>query len=229
MRKKLTGIAAALLFLAAAAGCFLAGEKLTEKLEYKETSGEVKKGCIVLDAGHGGSDSGKIGVNGAEEKVINLSIVKKIKGILEESGYEVVLTRESDDRLGNSQAEDLRKRVSIMDEAKPILAVSIHQNSYHDPAVFGAQVFYHPESEKGKLAAETIQEAFLELNPANTKKAKSNHTYYILKKTAVPVVIAECGFLSNYEEAEKLSDEGYQDKAARAVAAGITTFAEMQK
>ena len=63
-----------------------------------------------------------------------------------------------------------------------------------------------------------------EIDPDNTKAAKPNRTYYILKKTEVPVVIAECGFLSNYEEAEKLADEEYRQKLAEAVAKGILEY-----
>ena len=78
----------------------------------------------------------------------------------------------------------------------------------------------------GKRAAELIQAAFREADPGNTKKAKGNSTYYILKKTEVPVVIAECGFLSNREEAVKLADEEYQQEMAEAAAKGVMRYLE---
>ena len=111
-----------------------------------------------------------------------------------------------------------------MNESDADLAVSIHQNSYHEENVSGAQVFYYTTSEEGKTAAEILQNALLEVDPENKKREKSNNTYYILKKTEIPTVIVECGFLSNYAEAEKLSDEAYQEKIAQAVVKGIKSF-----
>ena len=113
-----------------------------------------------------------------------------------------------------------------MNKEKPDLVISIHQNSYHEESVSGAQVFYYTDSKQSERAAGFIQEALKEIDPQNTKKAKGNNTYYILKKTEVPVVIAECGFLSNYEEAEKLADEEYQQKLAEAVAKGVVQYLE---
>ena len=115
-----------------------------------------------------------------------------------------------------------------MNEKKPSLAVSIHQNSYHEENVFGAQVFYYKTSTEGEKAAAVIQEALQEVNPENTKKIKANDTYYLLKKTEVPTVIVECGFLSNYAEAEKLVSEDYQKKVAEAVTKGILQYLKDQ-
>ena len=150
----------------------------------------------------------------------------KIKKLLEEQGVKVKMTRNDDDRLAESQIEDLKARVSIMNKEKPDLVVSIHQNSYHEETVRGAQVFYYTDSAQSERAAELIQAAFREADPGNTKKAKGNSTYYILKKTEVPVVIAECGFLSNREEAAKLADEEYQQEMAEAAAKGVMRYLE---
>lgn len=181
---------------------------------------------VVLDSGHGGSDSGKVGINEAKEKEINLKIAKKIQELLEAEKVEVIMTRESDEQLAPSKVEDLKKRVSIMNENSPALAVSIHQNSYREENVFGAQVFYYKTSSEGQKAAETIQEALQSVNPENTKKIKGNDTYYLLKKTEVPTVIVECGFLSNYAEAQKLITDEYQQKVAEAVTEGILQYIE---
>lgn len=196
-------------------------------LQDEEVSGKaagMDKPVIVIDPGHGGMDGGKVGVNGVKEKEINLKISLKIKEILEKDGISVVMTRTEDERLAESQVEDLKARVSLMNEKKPELVVSIHQNSYHEEGVHGAQVFYYADSAESERAAGIIQETLKEIDPENTKEAKPNRTYYILKKTEVPVVIAECGFLSNYEEAEKLADEEYQQKLAEAVAKGVLQY-----
>ena len=111
-----------------------------------------------------------------------------------------------------------------MNEQNAVLTVSIHQNSYHEESVSGAQVFYYTDSAEGKLAAQILQEALKALDSENTKEAKGNNTYYILKQTEVPVVIVECGFLSNYAEAEKLTDDSYQQELAEAISAGIDDY-----
>ena len=191
----------------------------------KETSKFTQGGVtVILDPGHGGIDAGKTGVNGEEEKEINLKIALKIKKILDDEGVSTVMTRTTDERLAESQVEDLKARVDMMNAQNPSLVVSIHQNSYHDAGVSGAQVFYHSDSGEGQRAAQDIQEQLNKINPEHAKKVKANETYYILKNTNVPVVIVECGFLSNYEEAERLSDESYQETVAEAVAEGIKKF-----
>ena len=211
--------------------CWEAGEHLKDKiLRSLETAAEARTGeqTVVLDSGHGGSDSGKVGINGAKEKEINLLIAKEIRRLLEKEKIEVIMVREKDEELGKSKVEDLKYRVSLMNEKKPSLAVSIHQNSYHEENVFGAQVFYYKTSTEGEKAAAVIQEALQEVNPENTKKIKANDTYYLLKKTEVPTVIVECGFLSNYAEAEKLVSEDYQKKLAEAVTKGILQYLKDQ-
>lgn len=177
-----------------------------------------------LQPAHGGTDSGKVGINGVKEKDINLTITNSVKKILEKENIQVIMTRETDEQLAQSKVEDLKYRVKIMNEVSPILAVSIHQNSYHEENVFGAQVFYYQTSTEGEKAAGIIQDALQKVNPDNTKKIKANNTYYILKKTEVPTVIVECGFLSNYKEAQKLVTEDYQKSVAEAVAEGILSY-----
>lgn len=208
-----------------------AGGTLLKKgfAEEKETSGRVAGRdtyLVMIDPGHGGLDAGKVGVNGEEEKNINLKISLKIEKLLKQQKIEVIMTRTEDERLAESQVEDLKARTALMNKEKPNLVVSIHQNSYHDETVSGAQVFYYTDSAQSERAAGLIQAAFEEIDPENTKSAKGNSTYYILKKTEVPVVIAECGFLSNYTEAEKLADEEYQQKIAEAVVKGIVQYLE---
>lgn len=228
MRKKLGVIAAAAVLTALIVLCQAGGALLKKGLmDGEETAGKAVSAdsrLVIIDPGHGGLDAGKVGVNGAEEKEINLKISLKVKELLNQEDVEVVMTRSEDERLAESQVEDLKKRAALMNEKKPVLAVSIHQNSYHEEGVSGAQVFYYTDSAESERAAGLIQDALKEIAPDNTKEAKANSTYYILKKTEVPVVIAECGFLSNYEEAERLADEEYQQKLAEAVTKGILQY-----
>ena len=84
----------------------------------------------------------------------------------------MVLTRTDDERLADSQVEDLEKRIEIMNESEAALVVSIHQNSYSDPSVSGAQVFYYTGSEEGETAADLLQEKLNEMNPDHQKESR---------------------------------------------------------
>ena len=122
---------------------------------------KTPKGVVVLDAGHGGKDPGKVGVGGQLEKDINLQIVLRIKLYLEMNDIQVILTRESDDGLyrlsdSNKKSADMRRRIEIINEVMPDVMVSIHQNSYHESEIRGAQVFYYQNSEKGKAFAQIM-------------------------------------------------------------------------
>lgn len=185
---------------------------------------------VVVDAGHGGFDPGKVGINGAQEKDINLAIAGRVAAYLKAGDVKVVMTRESDVGLydsdsNNKKVQDMKRRVEIMESAHPQLTVSIHQNSYPEEYVHGAQVFYHADSAEGKKLADYIQQQFVKnVDPENERQIKANDSYYLLKKTGMPIVIVECGFLSNYAEAEKLSTEEYQNSVAWAVYMGIMNY-----
>ncbi len=213
--------------LAVLAGLLFAGDKVRTYVSVQQEN--VRRNLVVLDPGHGGRDPGKVGAQGEQEKDINLAISLKVKERLEKDGMEVVMTREKDVMLAdedasNKKLEDLNNRISIINEHQPAVAVSIHQNSYSDASVKGAQVFYFTHSDKGKQAAEAMQKELLEFDQENTRKIKANDTYYLLKKTEVPTVIVECGFLSCPEEAALLTDEAYQKKLAEAIAKGIESW-----
>ena len=190
----------------------------------------INQNCIVIDAGHGGNDPGKIGINKALEKDINLSIAQKLKVLLESHGYEVVMTRTTSEGLyqpgsRNMKVEDMHKRCNIITEAMPVFTVSIHQNSYPEEYVNGAQVFYYKQSPEGEALAKKIQSSMIaRLDPGKQRVEKANDSYYMLKKTPTPTVIVECGFLSNWEEAEKLCTEEYQNKVAWAIHMGIMQY-----
>lgn len=185
---------------------------------------------IVIDAGHGGSDPGKIGVNNALEKDINLSIALKLKTLLEEKGMVVVLTRENGEGLyseedTNKKRADMVKRCKIIADSGCSIAVSIHQNSYHEEGVSGPQVFYYTTSTEGQKLATAIQEELIgRLLPAKERTAKANDSYYLLKKAVCPIVIVESGFLSNWNEAGLLVTEEYQQKVAEAIAEGVDRY-----
>ena len=191
-----------------------------------------KEKVIVIDAGHGGADPGMIGIGGLEEKGINLAVSMKLKEALENQGFTVVMTRQEDKGLyeegtRNKKVQDMQNRIEIMEKAKPILAVSIHQNSYTEESVKGPQVFYYETSAEGQKLAVNIQSALnTELSTERPRTEKGNTSYFLLKKSPCVLNIVECGFLTNKQEAELLQTEEYQQKIVEAVAKGIVQYME---
>lgn len=191
-------------------------------------------GTIVLDPGHGGFDPGMTGSSGITEKELNLVYAKKLAALLEQAGYRVVLTRETeaglyDETETNKKAQDMQRRCALIAQEQPLLTVSIHQNSYSDPAVCGPQVFYYEHSAEGEKLATIIQNCMNEqLEIARPRVQKANGSYYILKRSDSTTVLVEVGFLSNPEEEQILQEEEYQDRAMQAVCDGILQYlAEM--
>lgn len=203
---------------------------LSEEKKNEAADGKERRPVVVIDAGHGGIDPGKVGINQALEKDINLIIAKKVKRYLELSDVEVIMTREGEEGLyrpedSNKKVQDMKNRIGIIEEVNPIVTVSIHQNSYHEEYVHGAQVFYYTNSKNGKELAGFLQRRLVEdIDPSNTRVEKENNSYYLLKKTTSPIVIIECGFLSNREEADALSNAAYQEKVAWAIHLGIIQY-----
>lgn len=185
---------------------------------------------IVIDPGHGGSDPGMVGIGGVEEKEINLQIAQALKGILEKCGFAVILTRADDSGLydvgtSNRKAQDMQRRCALIEEKRPVLTVSIHQNSYTDPAVYGPQVFYFEHSAEGKELASAIQEQLnVQLEIAKPRVIKANTNYYILKRSESVTVLVECAFLSNPTEVEKIQTAEYQGAVAQAIYGGIMEY-----
>lgn len=198
----------------------------------KEEELPKEEKIVVVDAGHGGFDSGKVGINDALEKDINLAIAKKLKEMLEQKNIQVVMTREDDnglydDKEENKKQQDMKRRCSLINESGAVAAVSIHQNSYTEESVHGPQVFYYETSAKAKELASVLQESLNgNLQIDRPREIKANDSYYLLRKTAVPTVIVECGFLSNGAEAAKLITDTYQEQVAQAVCEGIVQYLE---
>ncbi len=195
-----------------------------------QPSASSQKPVVVLDSGHGGFDPGKISVDGSLEKDINLRIAQRVKQYLEASDVEVVMTRSTDAGLyretdSNKKTADMRNRCQLINDASPDLTVSIHQNSYHEESVKGAQVFYYKSSENGKRLAEILQKRFdYVLGNENTRTAKANDSYYLLLHVKSPIVIVECGFLSNWSESALLNTDEYQDRLAWTIHMGIMEY-----
>ena len=182
---------------------------------------------IVLDAGHGGFDGGASSKSGVPEKDINLSIALKTRDILNFLGYEVVMTRSEDKALADSKKEDMYRRLEIANDTPNALFLSIHQNYFSQEKYSGAQIFYGSNNEgDAKSLALILQENFREnINPQNNRQAKTaDKSLFLFKKAPQPSVLIECGFLSNYNEAQLLQNQKYQTKIALTIAQSILEY-----
>lgn len=188
---------------------------------------------IIIDPGHGGEDGGA-SANGILEKDINLAISVSLNSFFELSGYNSHLTREDDRLLYNAGEEnrkkyhDLENRVKYANEFENPVFLSIHQNKFEIPKYKGLQVYYSPNNSQSLQLAENIQSnarTFLDTqNKREIKKA--DHKIRVLDKLQMPAVLVECGFLSNYDEAQLLSDKSYQNKLAFIVFISTIKFLE---
>lgn len=211
----------------------LAAVYLLSRETAKATTAKTEKSVdVVLDAGHGGADPGKVAADGTREKDINLAIAKKVQKALQKKGITVRMTREKDEMVHEQGAEaekkaDMRLRCERINTSGAHCAVSIHQNSFTDTAASGAQVFYYTASEEGKRFADIMQKQLIQkVDPDNRRISKANDSYYLLRKTTIPLLIVECGFMSNPAEAKQLQDEAVQEKIAGAICAGIQQYLE---
>ena len=191
-------------------------------------------GIIVIDPGHGGIDSGT-NKDGILEKEVNLAIAKKLKAILKEKGYQVIMTREEDISLehlsnagGSRHKRDLNARVNIINNSNAQLFVSIHVNcNLKRPATDGAIVFYSDKYEQNKTLAYCIQRSLNNM-VVNGKKRTTHDPqqskYYILINSQVPGVIVETAFISNPAEKELLLKDEFHEQLAESIAYGIAEY-----
>ena len=194
---------------------------------------------IVIDAGHGGLDGGAVAKDGTVEKNINLSIAKYLENALEKSGAKVIMTREKDvslhsndnDSVKNKKRSDLINRRNIANNSDADLLISIHLNYFSQPQYKGAQMFYNETFPESKVLAETLQKSVIEnVDNSNNRFAKKLDSKKLLfENLNIPGVIAECGFLSNYEESQLLKTKEYQLKIADALYLGIIEYFEYLK
>ena len=184
---------------------------------------------IIIDAGHGGKDPGKVGTTGTLEKNINLKIALYLKEILESQDITVIMTRVKDEELStnttNRKISDMEERVALIEKSNADVVISIHQNSYTDPGIYGAQCFYYTDSEEGKILASALQKHIIHsTNQTKIREIKGNDDYYLLKYSSLPTVIVECGFLSNPQEEKLLVTDEYQRKMAWAIHLGTLEY-----
>lgn len=176
---------------------------------------------IIIDPGHGGSDPGAVGLAGTREAEVNLSVSLKLKTILEQASFTVLMTREGDYDVGGRLAtavEELQARCHIANQAGADLFVSIHCNAAESRSARGVETWYY---QMGEFAA-AVQSCLSCLGLVNRGIKQGN--FYVLKHTRMPAVLVELGFLSNPDEELLLGGKEFQRQAAEAIAAGIRAY-----
>ena len=201
-------------------GCFLprAIASTTPKSKY----------TIVVDAGHGGIDGGAIGkTSGISESVLNLNYANCLKEYLQDFGFNVVMTRTTENGLysplaKNKKKDDMKKRREIVENSNADFVVSIHMNSFSYKSK-GAQVFYGAEDVPSQNLANSIQKYFIKYLQDAKQETKVGD-YYILNAIKVPSVLVECGYLSNPDEEKLLLNEDYNKEVCYSILLGILSF-----
>lgn len=230
----LSRIVCLVLGLSLCGGAVWYGAKKVELVSTSSVSVNNQTPVIILDAGHGGMDGGCSDADGVPEKGINLNILLSLRDMLQYSGYIVEVTRDTDksihdsgiEGIANQKSSDMDNRLALFNKYDNAVCISIHQNQFTDSKYKGAQMFYssaNPESEK---LAGILQKNFKEyLQPDNERETKlCGEELFLCYFSKNPTVMAECGFLSNEEEAELLKTEEYQQKIAFTIYASIIQF-----
>lgn len=172
---------------------------------------------ILLDAGHGGSDPG-CQYYDTDERDITLSVTLKLGSILEDMGYQVLYTREDDTYVSLTDRSDMANQLGVT------VFVSIHVNAAESEEANGIETYYWTEgTEDEALLASLVQEAVLETTGANDRGVRTAN-YWVIRKTDMPAILVETGFLSNYEEWQNLTSSSYQKALAQGIADGIDAF-----
>ncbi len=198
--------------------------------ELSKTSAPDSTGyTLVIDAGHGGIDSGALGADGTKESDINLEVAQKLRALAEFYGLDNAMLRQEDKSLSPGQRysehEDLVCRAKLVNEAVNPVLISIHQNCYPTGQPWGAQVMYSAAENSeafGKLTHGNIVAA---LEPTNRRVAEpASKKLYVLSNVSCPAILVECGFMSNFSDLEKLTDGTYQTALSAVLLASYIQF-----
>lgn len=206
-----------------------------KKVKYVESQKIFSGKTIVLDAGHGGKDSGTMAADGTLEKDINLGIVLNLYDFLRFAGINAVTIRNNDSECyppkSDKNRSDLYNRLDFVNNIDNSILVSIHPNHFEDASEWGMQVWYTANEESSKILADNIldiSKSFLQ--PENQRVNKpSDNSYYILYQASVPSVMVECGFMSNPEENNKLKNDKYQKQLSYTILMGINKYLTEEK
>jgi N-acetylmuramoyl-L-alanine amidase len=167
---------------------------------------------VVIDAGHGGYDRGGIPGQRVAEKVMNLDVALRLRGVLQASGYRVVMTRDSDVFV------PLGTRVAIANSYRDAIFVCIHFNSASRAGASGIETYFFTRE---SLALASAIHYYVAGGAPSSNRGVRRRGYFVLRRTRIPAVLVECGFLTNPTEAQYAQSSAYRQKLAEEIARGI--------
>lgn len=191
------------------------------------------KPIIIIDPGHGGVDGGAVGVDGTVEKDINLKIALRLRDVLTNAGFTVIMTRDTDISIHSSSANtirekkvsDLKNRLAMTELYPDSILISIHQNTLDNHSVTGAQVFYSPNDPGSAVLAQYVQDEFNKNIQTKNKEIKpAGKNLYLFYNADNTAILAECGFLSNSGEEALLNTSEHQDKIVYSIYSGLLRY-----
>lgn len=188
--------------------------------------GQKKNITVVIDPGHGGHDSGAVAEDKTTEKALNLRLAPRVVSMLRERGYNVIMTRSTDEFIA------LSERAAIANRNDADIFVSIHFNSAGSASAYGIEVLYASENDvelkkdagDQTLLAREVLNAVLKETGANNRGIRNRPEVAVLRRTKMTACLIEGGFMSNPDELEKLKSDSYLDKLANGIVKGIENY-----
>ena len=178
----------------------------------RNSEGDSSPITVVIDAGHGGYDRGGIPGQRVSEKDMTLDVARRLRSALAASGYRVVMTRDSDVFV------PLGTRCAIANSYRNAIFVSVHFNSATRRGASGIETYFYG---RNSLALASAIHHYVAGGAPSDNRGVRRRGYYVLRRTNIPAVLVECGFLTNPTEAAYAQSASYRQKLADAIAAGV--------
>lgn len=184
---------------------------------------------VCIDAGHGGTDPGAVGLGGTREADVTLLAALSLRVQLELAGHKVLLTRVNSETLHINKKTDLALRANVANDAMCDCFISIHCNAAEDRSANGSETWHHPRSAEGKRLAKTIQTALVSAGGLRNRGIKQSAGLAVLRLTTMPAVLIELGFISNPEEEKLLSNPKWLQRVVKAIAYAVDEWEKNDK
>jgi N-acetylmuramoyl-L-alanine amidase len=176
------------------------------------SGGDSSPITVVIDAGHGGYDRGGIPGQRVSEKEMTLDVARRLRSVLQASGYRVVMTRDSDVFV------PLGTRTAIANSQRNAIFVSVHFNSATRRGASGIETYFYG---RDSLALASAVHHYVAGGAPSENRGVRRRGYFVLRRTNIPAVLVECGFLTNPTEAAYAQNASYRQKLAEAIASGV--------
>ena len=182
--------------------------------------GPRSSATVVIDAGHGGHDRGGIAGQRVDEKTMNLDVAQRLKAVLQSSGYRVVMTRDSDVFI------PLGTRVAIANSYRGAIFVCVHFNATPRRSASGIETYFYSSQ---SLPLASAIHYYVAGGAPSANRGVRRRGFYVLRRTTIPSVLVECGFLTNPAEAQYALSSAYRQKLALEIAHGIQNRASVSR